>query len=182
MPKLLLWCGVSAILVYVSRATLRSPRSHGFYRLFAWEITLSLFLVQVDEWFDQPWSPHQIAAWLLLGVSLALAVLGFVFLRRYGESDAHRDDAALMDFEKTTTLVMAGPFKHIRHPLYSSLLFLDWGMFFKHLSPLSGVLAISATIFLIIMAKTEEAENIRYFGPEYQGYMKRTKMFVPFLF
>ena len=44
MLKLLLWCGVSVILMYLSRAALRSPRSHGFYRLFAWEAMLGLFL------------------------------------------------------------------------------------------------------------------------------------------
>jgi len=45
-----------------------------------------------------------------------------------------------------------------------------------------GVLAAVVTFFLVRTARVEEAENIRFFGPAYEEYMKRTKMFVPFLF
>jgi protein-S-isoprenylcysteine O-methyltransferase Ste14 len=38
------------------------------------------------------------------------------------------------------------------------------------------------TITLTITAKKEEVENIRFFGEEYQDYMKGTKMFVPYIF
>jgi protein-S-isoprenylcysteine O-methyltransferase Ste14 len=41
---------------------------------------------------------------------------------------------------------------------------------------------MAATVFLIATAKADEAECIRFFGAEYQAYMKRTKMFVPFVF
>ena len=43
-------------------------------------------------------------------------------------------------------------------------------------------LAVVASLFLTLTARTEEAENIRFFGAAYEDYMKRTKMFVPFLF
>jgi protein-S-isoprenylcysteine O-methyltransferase Ste14 len=36
-------------------------------------------------------------------------------------------------------------------------------------------------LFLVATARVEEAENLRFFGEEYQEYMKRTKMFVPYL-
>jgi hypothetical protein len=42
----------SAVIVYVSRANLRAPRSHGFCRFFAWETILALTvltLVKSDE-------------------------------------------------------------------------------------------------------------------------------------
>jgi protein-S-isoprenylcysteine O-methyltransferase Ste14 len=77
---------------------------------------------------------------------------------------------------------MVGAYKYIRHPLYSSLLFLAWGVFFKDPSWLGGILALAATIFLVVTAKVEEAEDIRFFGPAYQIYRKQTKMFIPFLF
>lgn len=79
-------------------------------------------------------------------------------------------------------LVEVGAHKYIRHPLYSSLLFLSWGIFFKALSLQVGFLAILTTIFLVATAKVEERENIRFFGSADQAYIKRTKMFVPFLF
>jgi protein-S-isoprenylcysteine O-methyltransferase Ste14 len=84
--------------------------------------------------------------------------------------------------EKTTELVTTGVYRYIRHPFYSSLLFLGWGILFKKLSWIGVLLAVLTTIFLIITARKEEIENIQFFGANYQEYMKRTKMFVPFLF
>jgi protein-S-isoprenylcysteine O-methyltransferase Ste14 len=88
----------------------------------------------------------------------------------------------MLQFEKTTTLVTVGAYRYIRHPLYSSLLSLTWGVFFKSPFWLGGILALLASCFLVATAKMEESENIRFFGAPYQAYMKQTKMFVPFLF
>ena len=87
----------------------------------------------------------------------------------------------MLGMEKTTQLITIGAFRYIRHPLYSSLLFLAWGVFFKVPALWGLLLAAAATIFLVATARIEEQENIRYFGPGYQEYMRRTKMFVPFV-
>jgi protein-S-isoprenylcysteine O-methyltransferase Ste14 len=84
--------------------------------------------------------------------------------------------------ETTTQLVTTGAFKDIRHPLYSSLLLLAWGVFFKHPSWGAGGVVVGATALLLATAKVEEVENIRYFGAAYRAYMQRTKMFIPFVF
>ena len=47
----------------------RQPRSHGFYRFFAWEAILGLFLLNVDFWFRDPFAWYQIIAWTLLFAS-----------------------------------------------------------------------------------------------------------------
>jgi len=54
-------------------------------------------------------------------------------------------------------------------------------VFFKHPDWPGGILALAASLFLIIAARVEEAESIRFFGAPYQDYIKQTKMFVPFL-
>lgn len=87
-----------------------------------------------------------------------------------------------MDIEKTNKLITIGAYRYIRHPLYSSLLFLAWGVFFKHISGFSICLVLIGTFFLVVTAKVEEIENIEFFGNTYRGYMKQTKMFVPYLF
>ena len=84
--------------------------------------------------------------------------------------------------EKTTRLVTAGAYKYIRHPLYSSLLFLAWGVFFKAPSWPGGGLAALATLSLFMTGKMEETENIRFFGSAYEEYMRENKMFIPFVF
>ncbi len=182
MVKLAILVLGTICLAYASRASLVVPGSHGFYRFFAWVAILGLALLNVDAWFRDPFSWHQIISWILLVISAVLVIIGVRLLRQRGEPDAERDDVPLVAFEKTTTLVTTGAYRAIRHPLYSSLLFLAWGIFFKAPSWFGGLLVLVATGFLVATARVEEAENLRYFGHQYQAYMQRTKMFVPFLF
>jgi len=119
MLKLPVFVIASAILVYVSRASLRTPRSHGFYRFFAWEAILALTLLNLDDWFRHPLAWHQLISWPLLVVSLFLVIHGVQLLKQVGKQDPRRDDAPMLEFEKTTTLITAGAYRYIRHPLYS---------------------------------------------------------------
>ena len=169
-------------LVYVSPASLVAPGSHGFYRFFAWEAILALALLNIDVWFRDPFSWHQLVSWVLLVASAFLVIAGVRLLRQTGKPDAQRDDVPMVAFEKTTVLVTTGAYGYIRHPLYSSLLFLAWGIFFKAPSWPGGLLAVAATLFLVATARVEEAENLRFFGEAYAEYAGKTKMFIPFLF
>jgi len=95
---------------------------------------------------------------------------------------ARSSEPELLSFEKTTQLVTSGIFHYIRHPLYSSLLLLTWGIFFKSLHWLGVILAITSSVFLFMTARADEMECMRYFGSAYAEYMQKTKRFIPFLF
>jgi protein-S-isoprenylcysteine O-methyltransferase Ste14 len=180
--KIAFFMAGSIPLVLVSRASLKEPGSHGFFRFFAWEAILALVMLNLDLWFVDPFSWNQLIAWFLLLISIYLVYQGLRLLKEKGQPEGQRADRALFDFEKTTRLVTTGIYRFIRHPLYSSLLFLAWGAFFKDLSLFSGTLVVLATIFLVLTARADEAECIRYFGSEYLEYRKHTKLFIPFLF
>lgn len=180
--KVLVFTVLSLGFAWLSRTSLRDFRTHGFYRFFAWEAILALILLNIDFWFYEPFSIHQITSWFLLIVSLYLLVHGVQLLHTLGKPDRLRNDAALIGLERTTELVTVGIYRYIRHPLYSSLLFLTWGAFFKNLSWLSVSLAVIATFFLTTTGKIEETENKRFFGAAYRNYMEHTKMFIPFVF
>lgn len=186
MLRVLIFAVVSAALVYVSRASLRVPGSHGFYRFFAWESILALIFlnfVSFRQWFDDPFSVRQLISWVLLIGCIVPGLYGVNLLRGQGKPVAERtDDAPLVWIEKTTELVTTGVFKYIRHPLYCSLLLVTWGVFFKRPSWVAGGLALCATAFLLATAKAEELENILYFGDAYREYMQHSKMFIPFVF
>lgn len=172
----------SILIVGVSWPALRDTHSHGFTRFFAWELILGLFALNLPFWFAAPFGARQLVSWGLLLVSLGMIILGVRAFRRHGEVDAQREDPALVGIEKTTRLVTTGIYRHIRHPFYSSLLFLAWGIYFKRISWLGLGLAAAATAFLVLTAKREEQENIRFFGQPYRDYMQTTRMFIPFLF
>ena len=78
-------------------------------------------------------------------------------------------------------LVTEGIYRYIRHPLYGSLLFLAWGIFFKSVSIIGFFLVVGASLSLTLTAKIEEKENCDYFGKEYEYYMQQTKMFIPYV-
>ena len=183
MWKLIVFIISTGLLIYISRASLRQPGSHGFYRFFAWESILLLFLLNVEHWFANPLSWNQLIAWTLLFACLVPLFFGVRSLQARGNPTEERPgDPSLLAFEKTTTLVTSGIYAYIRHPLYSSLFLLTWGIFFKALSLASTALALVATTFLIATARADEQECIQYFGIEYQEYMHKTKRFIPFLF
>jgi protein-S-isoprenylcysteine O-methyltransferase Ste14 len=183
MLELLAFLVLSTGILYISRASLRAPRSHGFYRFFAWESVLALFLLNVDVWFQDPFSWHQLISWCLLVACMVPLILGIRALTSRGKPVTQREtEPQLLAFEKTSSLVTSGIYHYIRHPLYSSLLFLTWGIFFKAPTWLGVGLALAATLLLFATARADEAECLRFFGESYEAYMKQSKRFVPFLF
>lgn len=179
--KIILFVPATIGIVWVSWPSLRDFRHHGFYRFLSWETILILLLLNMDVWFVDPFGIRQIFAWVFLMVSLFLIIGGVLLFRRKGNIDQNRSDPALVGVEKTTELVTTGLYRYIRHPFYSSLLFLGWGIFLKQVTWMGIVLAVLNTGFLIITARVEEGENIRYFGQQYREYMKQTRMFIPFV-
>lgn len=179
--KILMLAAGTLAITWVSHPALKDVRSHGFFRFFAWELILILFVLNVDHWFVDPFSFRQIAAWIMLIISLVLILQGVHLFLRKGRIDRERQAPSLVGIEKTTTLVTSGIYKYIRHPFYSSLIFLAWGIFLKHISWPGTLLIVAVTVFLTLTAKREEVENIEFFGEEYQVYMQKTKMFIPYL-
>lgn len=179
--KTVLFIILTIFIVAVSRKSLSNMHSHGFMRFFAFESIIILFLLNVEHWFDSPFSVPQIISWFCLFISAYLVIEGFRLLRSKGKSDSSRTGRDLYKLEKTTKLVNEGIYRFIRHPLYSSLLFLALGIFFKLVSILSFILIIAACLFLTFTAKNEEKENYEYFGDAYQSYKQNTKMFIPYL-
>jgi protein-S-isoprenylcysteine O-methyltransferase Ste14 len=183
MTELLIFLAGSAFFVYVSRNPLRNPRSHGFYRFFAWEMMLALVLINFPMWTVDPLSPRQIASWLLLGSSVVLVIEAVRLLKAVGQPDTQeRPDAELFPFEKTSALVTSGIFRYIRHPMYTALLYLTWGAYLKDISLPSTLLAGGASVALLVTALRDEAECLQHFGDEYARYMRTSKRFLPFVF
>jgi protein-S-isoprenylcysteine O-methyltransferase Ste14 len=78
-------------------------------------------------------------------------------------------------------LVTAEAFRYIRHPRYSALICLAWGIFLQQFTGMGLALVLTATALLVVTAYREEQECLAHFGKAYQDYMSRTRRFVPFL-
>lgn len=171
----------SALLLWLSRKPLRCPGQHGFYRFFAWEAILGLFVLNHEVWGLEPFSAHQIASWVLMLTSIFLVAQAVRLLKKHGQASRQREDGALYAFEKTTQLVTTGIFGYIRHPMYASLLALAWGAHFQNPNWLGTGIAAFASLCLLLTAKADERECLAYFGAPYAAYMQRTRRFVPYL-
>lgn len=181
MTNLLIFGLLSFPVICISKRNLFKPKSHGFYRFLSWECILWLFASNYRLWFNDPLSTHQIFSWLLLFIAIYPVIAGTIQLKKKGNSGKLREDQTLFQFEKTSTLVDSGIYKYIRHPLYSSLIFLTWGIFLKNTTLFLFVIAAFSTVFLYLAARFDEKECLEYFGEKYTGYMKRSKRFIPFL-
>jgi protein-S-isoprenylcysteine O-methyltransferase Ste14 len=168
-------------IVWLSRGSLLQPASHGFARFFAFEAILALVVLNAPYWFVRPFSSQQLISWLLLVAAALLVAWGVILLRRFGRPRPTAAGAAVFEWENTSSLVTSGVYRYIRHPMYSSLLFLTWGALLKSVSMTTLAMAVIATVGLAATAKTEETENVARFGQEYRDYMKRTRRFVPFV-
>src|SRR6266849_206921 len=104
MSRLTLFVLMSFPIAWVSRASLRVPRCHGFYRFFAWEAILAVILLNEKHWLRDPFAEHQLVSWLMLAASLVLAILGMHMLLVVGRPRFTReDDVPRFGIEKTTT-------------------------------------------------------------------------------
>lgn len=164
----------SILIGYFSRNSFSKPLAHGFFRFFAWEIILIQFALNLDSWFVKPFSWYQSISWFLLTISLIFLFEAVRLMKKFGEP--------ANSFETTTKLVNNGIFRLIRHPMYASLLFLAWGIFFKSPASLDFGLVIISTFFLYATARMDEKECIVKFKSQYLDYMKKTRMFIPYIY
>jgi protein-S-isoprenylcysteine O-methyltransferase Ste14 len=168
--------------IILSRQAFFHRHSHGFPRFFAFESILGLVVLNTPYWFIQPFSIPQVISWVLLLGAGILVVSALYSLQHGGAPDRSIKDKNRIAFEKTTHLVTTGPYRHIRHPMYASLLYLAWGITFKHINIVSILLLVITSLALFLTALYEEQENLQNFGDEYTAYMKLTRRFVPFVF
>ena len=112
--------------------------------------------------------------WLGVGLG-ALCTLGIYWLF----SSIGSGITATSATRQQHTLVTSGPYRWVRHPLYTfgSSMFIAFGMMADNwFIALLGVLAFIA---MAIRTPKEEANLVEKFGDEYRAYMKRTGRFLP---
>ncbi len=86
-----------------------------------------------------------------------------------------------MSVKEQPELVTTGPYRLVRHPIYTGMLIAMLG------SALAGeigwlLIFILSGIYFVYSARTEERLMLEQFGEQYAAYVKRTKMLIPFVF
>ncbi len=180
--RIVLFILATLFFLRVSWRSLHNPGTHGFYRFFVFEGILLLVLINQPHWFLDPFSVQHILSWCLLLLSVCFVGQSLWMLKQRGGYADRKEMPENHAFENTVTVVEDGLYRYVRHPMYSSLLFLAWGTFLKQMSLGTVVLVVCVTCLLFVAARVEEDENVRFFGESYKDYMARSKLFIPWVF
>ena len=86
-------------------------------------------------------------------------------------------------YSRETPSVSSGPYRLVRHPMYTSFLLMAVGQALllpNWIVALAGILGVALLVCLRL--KKEEAMMLEVFGKEYESYMHRTKRMIPYIF
>ena len=150
----------------------RCPSGMGLSPLSAILIGLQFVLIGLIIWpFGQ--SQFGILSWLCMvaGVAFGLYVLAH---NRIGNFNIRPEVKA------AARLITTGPYRYLRHPMYSALLLFLLAWIVAANGPTKFGLWISLLLVLSVKASYEE-QFLRQHFSEYSDYEARTKRFIPFL-
>ena len=119
------------------------------------------------------------AAWMQ-GTGLAMCAAGFA-LAVWARAHLGRNWGTPMSEKVEPELVTSGPYRLIRHPIYSGFILAGIGTAFATNLALFAVVAVVSAYF-VYAGVVEERTMLRLFPDAYPLYKGSTTMFVPFLF
>lgn len=141
--------------------------------LFAAPIYLSFFAYMVNpDWLA--WSSLPLSTWLRwFGVAVGFGMLPVLY---WVVSTLGRNISETVLTKEDHSLVTQGPYRWVRHPLYSvaTILFVSLGIVAANWFIIVMALVIIIGIALVVIPK-EEAQLISKFGDKYREYMKGTR-------
>ena len=118
---------------------------------------------------------------LAQGVAVAACVLG-LFIGLWSRWMLGGNWSSAVTFKQGHELIKTGPYRFVRHPIYTGILLMCLGTSIEIGQLRCGLgLAIIFASFWIKL-RQEEALMVRHFPDEYPGYRRRVKALVPFVF
>jgi protein-S-isoprenylcysteine O-methyltransferase Ste14 len=117
-------------------------------------------------------------AFLVAGTVLLAAGLGFsVWARRH----LGRNWSANVVVKEDHALVRTGPYRYVRHPIYTGLLLALLGMAVA-IGEWRGLVGVLFALVAFARKSGEEEKRMRETFPEYEQYRRETAALVPFVY
>jgi protein-S-isoprenylcysteine O-methyltransferase Ste14 len=123
--------------------------------------------------------------WPIIDTPVWIKVLGLVFtaigmiFELYTQISLGKHFSAYLHIRNDHKLIMIGPYKYIRHPMYTALTMVLFGLFLASSNLYVGFpLPIFVLVIGLRIGKEEEI-LVEKFGSEYIAYMKTTGRFFP---
>jgi protein-S-isoprenylcysteine O-methyltransferase Ste14 len=112
------------------------------------------------------------------GAGAALCVAGLAFAT-WARVALGRNWGMPMTLHQNPQLVTSGPYRYVRHPIYTGLAAMWIGTALVY--PLATLPCAAIIAYVIVSALREERDMAQRFPDTYAEYQRRSKMLVPFL-
>ena len=146
-----------------------------FFRLFALAYLL-LPLYFLTPWVDFAHLPFPL--WLR-GVGAIVTCVG-IGLFGWSHYVLGMNWTAVLALAKEQTLITNGPYRWVRHPMYSAFFCIGFGFLFLSANWGIGIIYLGAlTAMYAVRVKREEEMMIDRFGTTYRQYMQKTGRILP---
>ena len=179
----LLWIGWCLLWLILARGAKKTRWQEGPLSKLSYTVpgalafwALVLTAPSDQFWFRPflPWSP----AFYWTGV--ALMVIGFA-LTVWARLVLGSNWSATVTVKENHELITRGPYRLVRHPIYSGLLLAILGSALPR-EDARAVAAVLVFLFALLRkAGIEEGRMIATFGDEYRAYRRRSKMVIPYI-
>jgi len=116
---------------------------------------------------------------LSLRAAGALLVLIMIPLVAWIHRELDRQYSAILEIKSDHQLITTGPYKRVRHPMYTALILFFFGLSLVSANLLVIIFAVLLMVAFPFWVGVEEEKMIEVFGEEYIEYMKRTGRFFP---
>lgn len=147
-----------------------------FYRIFTVLFSTIIAALLLQEMQGASIAPA-------LRISGTILFAGGVFLRLWGILHLKAQFTRHVTVREGDEIVSTGPYRKLRHPLYTGLLFIAFGMPLYFTSPAAAMIGGALMIWALLKRiDYEEKLLIEKFGVEYEHWMKRRARLVPFLY
>jgi protein-S-isoprenylcysteine O-methyltransferase Ste14 len=126
--------------------------------------------------------PQGVLRWMLRAVFF-LSIIGFFWgTRALGSFDAFGIKPILNDLRGTDPpqpmlFAVRGPYRWVRHPLYSFCLLMIWSC--PNITTDRLLYNVVWTLWIIIGSVLEERDLVTAFGEEYRNYQRKVPMLIP---
>jgi protein-S-isoprenylcysteine O-methyltransferase Ste14 len=110
---------------------------------------------------------------LLAGLAQVLVSVRFDHATMFGLRQAWAGDAAAAP----DRLIVAGPYRFVRHPIYAGMLAFLWTQ--PIMTPTLGLLVVGLSVYIGVGVVLEERDLLRRFGPAYAAYRRCVPCLLP---
>ncbi len=163
--------------LFVKRTAERQPWKARWGHVLILATATLLILAVPNRVIAAPLVPHTFGIELAAAAIATAGLLGALWAR----ITLGRNWSALVTFKEGHELIETGPYRWVRHPIYTSILLMMLGTVL-HMGRLGGLIGLAIASFgFWYKLRQEEVVMESHFPQQYPAYRKRVKALVPFV-